>query len=425
LAKLAALLAALLAVGCVDLTPPGPSLVDGPTRAARGDAARMDGIAEKDGGVAGGDGGAVASADATEVDGETPAQSDGAVRVDAAQPPDAPAAMTPDAAAPPDRAPDLNPPDAPPPDAPLLGRGSACGAGTQCQTGFCAQGRCCDQACTAGCFACDLPAAPGTCTPIAPGESSRGACVAQPAASCATDGSCDGAGGCRPHLPGTTCLAASCSGGSQTAAGTCNGAGSCQAGITSSCGAFQCDDATAVCRQTCSAPEHCQPGFVCVGTTCVAENPIGGLVVHDTDASRAVLWSLESNFQIGATATRPWADPQWAATFVQSLDAGAGLLLGDQWIRVSAESKKYTGGPQATITLSRAADLYMIVDARWGTTPSFTAGWTNLGLSASVFEGSSGSFFTFRIYRRTVPAGSFDLPGIGDNDAYNYFIVAE
>jgi hypothetical protein len=411
------LFAALLALGCVDLTPPGAILVDGSTRDVRADASRIG-----PGSATDAESGDAELSDAEPSDAEPPAP-DGSAAPDLEAEGDGPAGGAPDSA--PAPAPDAAAPDIAPTDAPLLVNGSACGLGSQCQSGFCAQGRCCNEICSAPCFACDLAATPGTCTAIATGDPSRGACASEPPSGCGQDGTCDGAGGCRKHVSGTICLAASCSGGAQTAASTCNGAGFCQAGASSSCGSYQCDGAAGRCLTTCSLAEHCQTGFTCSGTTCLTMNPISGLLVRDTDAARAALWSVETNFQVGAAAKRPWADPQWAGTYVATLDPAASLLLGDQWVRVSAESKKYTGGPQATITLTRAADLYMIVDDRWGTTPSWTAGWTNTGFTASVFEGSSSRTFGFRIYRRSVAAGSFDLPPIGATTAYNYFIVAE
>jgi hypothetical protein len=221
------------------------------------------------------------------------------------------------------------------------------------------------------------------------------------------------------------CGAASCAGATETGAATCDGQGACQPGASRGCNEYLCDPASATCRTSCAQSDQCQAGFICAGNACVTVSPINGLLVNDTDATRAALWSVEADFQIGQAALHPWADPQWAGTFLQTLDPAAALLLGDQWLRVSAESKKYTGGAEARLSLTRATDLYMFVDDRWGATPAFTAGWSSTGLTASIFEGSSGKSFGFHLFRRTVPAGDFDLPGIGSNTAYNYFIVAE
>ncbi len=48
----------------------------------------------------------------------------------------------------------------------LAPNGAACLVGTQCLSTFCADGVCCDTACTGGNVRCDIPPSPGTCTAI-------------------------------------------------------------------------------------------------------------------------------------------------------------------------------------------------------------------------------------------------------------------
>lgn len=48
----------------------------------------------------------------------------------------------------------------------LAPNGAACLVGTQCVSTFCADGVCCDTACTGGNVRCDIPPSPGTCTAI-------------------------------------------------------------------------------------------------------------------------------------------------------------------------------------------------------------------------------------------------------------------
>ena len=122
--------------------------------------------------------------------------------------------------------------------------GAACRAGSECQSGFCATGRCCNGACTGPCESCGRPGQAGTCGSI-PFESdvdNCGACVSRCStnhirATC-TSGSCFGeceggfadcngskradgcetavadnpqnCGGCAVRCPGTRCLAGSC-----------------------------------------------------------------------------------------------------------------------------------------------------------------------------------------------------------------------
>jgi hypothetical protein len=75
-----------------------------------------------------------------------------------------PVDLAPDAPGPVDVAPDLAPDLPPPTNQPL---GAACGSGTECRSGHCADGVCCDKACNDGCNACTLARtgrASGTCS---------------------------------------------------------------------------------------------------------------------------------------------------------------------------------------------------------------------------------------------------------------------
>jgi hypothetical protein len=400
----------VLAVGCVDLTPPYPKVSDGPPARDAGTRTGDPEVQPPD--TAAGD-------DASEAD-VVPV---GADAIGGA--PDAAADRGPGAGA--DAGPDTTgsvPPDAgPPPDSTLLAAGSACTLPGQCASGFCAQGRCCDQACSGVCMACDLAGFAGTCRAIPAGEASRGACQAQAASSCGLDGTCNGLGACRLHVSGTVCAAQTCSGTTQTAARQCDGQGVCAAGATVGCGAFQCDAATASCRVGCSQPSHCQPGFTCSGTACVPVPPIASLTVNDTNTSRAALWSLQSSFQIGSSGAHPWGD--WPNTYIVSMAPAAAGLAGKQWVKVAAESKQYAGPlPQATITLARTADLYMVIDSRWGSTPAWALG-SYTGWDMTVYESASRPALTFRIFRRSAASGSVDLPVIGATTGYNYFLIAD
>jgi hypothetical protein len=156
-----------------------------------------------------------------------------------------------------------------------------------------------------------------------------------------------------------------------------------------------------------------------------AGSKIASLVVHDTDPSRAALWSVRRDFEIGTTGAHPWGDVRWLGTYFTSLEPVATILLGKDWIAVSAESKLYVGGPQATLTLNAPADLYMLVDDRWMPTmvPAWTVGWADIGANTIVYESVDRPTLPFSLFHRTVPAGPLDLPMIGDNTGYNYVIV--
>ena len=84
--------------------------------------------------------------------------------------------------------------------------GQACALGTDCVSGSCADGVCCNTACATACMACNLVATMGTCSNIASGQPD-----ANPANACTGINLCNGAGGCK-LAPGQPCmLAAQCS----------------------------------------------------------------------------------------------------------------------------------------------------------------------------------------------------------------------
>ena len=154
-------------------------------------------------------------------------------------------------------------------------RGAACTGPAQCASGFCADSVCCSTACTETCHACNVAVAPGTCTPVPAGQDPRNICPTDPAASCARNGACNGAGACQFYAAGSSCGSSTCSNSTETLASTCNGIGVCMASGTRDCGAYTCG-ATA-CFTSCSSGTQCNPGYSCTGTSC---QPLGGLVLY-------------------------------------------------------------------------------------------------------------------------------------------------
>jgi hypothetical protein len=157
-----------------------------------------------------------------------------------------------------------------------------------------------------------------------------------------------------------------------------------------------------------------------IGETDAGGPKISGLVVHDTDPTRVTLWSIQHDFEIGQNGVYPWGD--WPKTYFLTLDPAGMVMLGKDYIAVASESKKYVGGPQATVTFSAPADLYMIFDDRW-MTQTWTAGWTDTGWNMTVYESVNRPSLPFSVLTRSVPAGPLDLPPIGDNTGYNFIIV--
>jgi hypothetical protein len=152
--------------------------------------------------------------------------------------------------------------------APKKQNGDACGAGTECLTGFCAQGVCCNAPCAGTCEACNLTATLGTCTKVPDGQDPLNQCAADTGNACGADGMCNGAGACRMPANGTSCGAPSCTGGTAMSGRTCDGAGVCRSATSTSCGKFQCDGGAAVCRTSCSSDAECVGPSICSGGSC-------------------------------------------------------------------------------------------------------------------------------------------------------------
>lgn len=108
------------------------------------------------------------------------------------------------------------------------GRGDVCVLASECSTGYCVDGRCCDSACTGQCQACDVFG--GGCTTItgAP-HRFRPSCPSMGFDTCMAV--CDGQDAYACHYPDASkmCGAQTCEGSpsSLTSASVCDGAGRC------------------------------------------------------------------------------------------------------------------------------------------------------------------------------------------------------
>jgi cysteine-rich repeat protein len=151
----------------------------------------------------------------------------------------------------------------------LKPNGQACSAANQCQSTFCVDGVCSNTACTGLCQS-PLAAkkgggADGVCGNIGGGLDPDAECGDQGAASCGTNGFCNGAGACQLYAAGTPCSAASCSNGTLNKADSCNGLGSCVAPTPDmqSCSPFACSTSGTFCNTVCSTNADCAAGFTC------------------------------------------------------------------------------------------------------------------------------------------------------------------
>ena len=151
-------------------------------------------------------------------------------------------------------------------------QGARCGKLDECESGFCADGVCCGQACDGSCVTCNSAGAPGECTPLPEGRPDpRGVCKDDGAPSCGKSGACNGKGACSMYSAGTSCAASSCLGNSAVPSSTCNGSGSCVQGTAVSCGSFKCS--AGVCPKDCATADDCVSPNACTAGSCGLKEP--------------------------------------------------------------------------------------------------------------------------------------------------------
>ncbi len=149
----------------------------------------------------------------------------------------------------------------------LKASGAACMQGSECSTGSCADGVCCDTACTGVCESCNQGGSTGKCLPIAAGTDPDGEC--KPLALTTDDagtGDDGGGDGGTLNLP-----EAGVSGMETPCAGSCNGMRACAyPGSATTCGTKFCNDSTTLGRLACNGGGHCADltfdacqGYVC------------------------------------------------------------------------------------------------------------------------------------------------------------------
>lgn len=190
---------------------------------------------------------------------------------------------------------------------PLTGQGGACISGSDCLSGSCAQGVCCDRACDGACERCDSVGTAGVCSPVPEStqvtacgayacDGVNGACptTCTTAQQCAPGHFC-GSGACIPFKgSGEACTAnvqcstgfcadgvccdSACSGSCDVcndpgAPGTCSPAASGSAG-SPACGmGVVCNGSLADCPITCTS--GCPSNTYCSGTYCSAKKEQG------------------------------------------------------------------------------------------------------------------------------------------------------
>ncbi len=278
---------------------------------------------------------------------------------------DAPADLAADLAA------DLNP-LFPPDMGPLtpLTQGTACSTGSQCSSGFCTDGVCCERACNGSCELCS--AGLGQCVAVPAGTDPANECLDTVPATCGTTGQCNGSRACAFHPAGTSCGAAAlCTNGQSTAATTCNGTGQCLPAVTGPCGAYDC--AATACRTSCLTATDCALGNACAKNVSQCQ-PLSGLALwwkfDETTGTTASDSSGSGNAGAWVNGPTPSTDvpvalsrsSQRSLTFslggVHSVERPLNGSLKPATITISAWFKTTSTAPQGEII--SAGDSYML-----------------------------------------------------------------
>ncbi len=165
-----------------------------------------------------------------------------------------------------------------------------CARDSECTTGFCVDGVCCDSRCASRCHSCALLTSPGKCTLAPVGVDLRNECG--PSNQCL--GTCGAAGECIGSGAGTMCGRNRCTGPS-TGAGPvyCAGPGATcptNESVAFDCGPFACDPAFGACRTVCVTSNDCANGFACETASKLCVPPAapadeGGCVMGTNPAS--------------------------------------------------------------------------------------------------------------------------------------------
>jgi hypothetical protein len=144
-------------------------------------------------------------------------------------------------------------------------------------------------------------------------------------------------------------------------------------------------------------------------------NP-GGLTLSNLtvgDSANAANWSLQTNLQVGVGVN---GDRAYTFTALPA------AIVGAAWVRTANASKTVTANPLVTFTISKAATVYVGVDARTGKRPWMDASWTDTGTTLTTDE--NGTSRSFAVFRKDFAAGQVALgPNAANTNMYTIAAV--
>ncbi|WP_437599849.1 kelch repeat-containing protein [Sorangium sp. So ce590] len=154
--------------------------------------------------------------------------------------------------------------------------GASCTSDAHCPLAFCADGVCCDSPCDEPCHTCALSSSLGSCVPQPKGTDLRKECALE-----GCDGVCNGFGSCAAVPKDAACVPAECSDETHSRmpidcpadGATCPDA-TRQVRDVEDCAPYRCNFQDGTCKERCSSPQDCAPGFACsFDNVCVRPAP--------------------------------------------------------------------------------------------------------------------------------------------------------
>lgn len=170
--------------------------------------------------------------------------------------------------------------------------GQACNSTSQCQSGNCVDGYCCDDACDGLCEACSnslTGQTDGSCKPITVAAGPQyNDCYDAGSWSCGQTSLCDGAGACQLYANGTQCadIGVCASETARYIPDTCNGSGACvDKGMANCAVGYSCQNGS--CNTQCTSDGQCASNYWCdtVNKVCVADRGSGQSCARDAVCS--------------------------------------------------------------------------------------------------------------------------------------------
>jgi|GEM_PF-1129171 len=140
--------------------------------------------------------------------------------------------------------------------------GSPCTIGTQCGSGWCVDGVCCNEECEGQCEACSVAGSVGICAPVTGSPlGNREPCDGT--APC--KGSCDGIEATACSYPGSAVICASSCADATATVATCDGTGQCGTAQDKPCAPYICEDEN-TCKLSCEDSNDCVAPAECDAT---------------------------------------------------------------------------------------------------------------------------------------------------------------